>query len=178
MKTKVIILLIGITISYYSFSQNNNKYLFPHKTENFSQLDWLEIMSELANDTFVLNRMKGIEKGPIVISHLPYVCKINDEHPIIVQFCPECIWTIDSCKGASCVTNVSISSDRSYGFHLDNVYTQDMWNQGDTITGLFFTIHTEAASRNENTQCVMIPIISNIIIPAYSIFPSKRKLNK
>ncbi len=166
--------LLGVILSYYGYAQNNNKYLFPHKTENFSQLDWLEVMSEMANDTFILNCMKGIEKGPMVITHLPYVCLLNSEHKIVLQFCPDCNWKVLTCTDYDCIAKVSVVSD-AYGFRLDNVYAQNIWNQGDTVVALLFLLHVDPYSGIDNAECALIPVISNVYIPAYPVFPSKRK---
>ncbi len=177
MKTKILTIL-GVFIFYYSSSQNSNKYWFPEKTHNFSQLEWLEIMSDMANDTFILNCMKGIEKGPMVISHIPYACLVNNEHKIILQFCPECNWVVTDCMDNECFETVSISSDDVYGFHLDNIYAQNIWKPGDTIPELLFLIHTDPHQSLNNVECVLVPLISNIFIPAYPVFPSKRKVKR
>lgn len=172
MKTMAMsILLIMIT------SLNaQNRYPLPSKKTNFSQWDWLEIMSDLANDSNILQNMKHNSRGTIPIINKSYVCNINDEHPIVLQFCPECVWVIDSCISNCNVGIVSITAGGGYGFHVGTIGTQDIWNAGDTVASLTYMLHVPKSEEGATKKiCFLVPVISNMVIPAYSIYPSKNK---
>lgn len=174
MKTLFLVLLPFLI--FKNINGQNNKYLFPHKEKDFSQLDWLEIMSELANDSQTLALMKNNSSGSIQISNKPYVAYVNEEHPIVLQFCPECIWTVDTCISNCNIGTISVSALGDYNFHINNVTTQDIWNSGDTLGVLLYVVHTSKTKQNKISEvCTLIPIACNIQIPAYPIFPNKKK---
>lgn len=155
--------------------QHNSQYLFPNKTSGFTQLDWLEILSDISNDSAVLVQMKTYSGKPVAVRNKPYFCYVADSFPIQFQFCPECVWIVDSCKPVSKYSSISMREVSDYGFVLKNIPSPDEWNAGDTVKYLFFIMCHSSPSRDE---CYLTPFVSRGWSGAYAIYPSKRKKKK
>lgn len=165
--------LLGI-IGFLS-AQHSSLYQFPNKTSGFTQLDWLEILSDISNDSAVLIQMKTYSGKPVVVRNKPYFCYVADSFPVQFQFCPECIWIVDSCGPLNKYNKVSIKEVSDYGFVLKNIPSPDEWNPGDTVKYLFFIMCNTSPSRDE---CHLTPFVSRGWAGAYTIYPSKRKKKK
>lgn len=161
--------------AHVMYAQSPNRYLFTNKTSGFSQTDWLEIMSDIANDKSVLDGMKGVNPGAVSLDHMPYVYFVNKEHKIVIKFCGECTWIVDSCMSTSVgnVARVSISAQDPYDFHIDDLFLQDIWNPGDTATELIY-VAADVYPPESSDRCVLVPLITNIPIIAFPVFPNKK----
>lgn len=172
---RILLLIAAMTIAVSLAAQHNSSYLFPNKTSGFTQLDWLEILSDISNDSAVLIQMKTYSGKPVVVRNKPYLCYVADSFPVRFQFCPECVWVVDSCSPISRYSAVSMKEVSGYGFVLRNISSPDEWNQGDTVSYLFFTMCEMGSSRDE---CHLVPFVSRGWTGAYAIYPSKRKKKK
>lgn len=151
------------------------RYELPNKKHDFSQRDWLNIMSDMANDSILLRNMKHYTGVPIAVHHKPYACYIDCEHEIVLEFCPECNWMVGGCNEKELCNLVSVTASSEYGFTLTNVITDKDWIIGDSVNHVFFTVQTSL--RNPG-QCYLVPKISQQHQGAYPIYPSKKVRTK
>lgn len=172
---RAMIVAVLLVMTNITSAQHNSAYLFPNKTSGFTQLDWLEILSDISNDSAVLIQMKTYSGKPVVVRNKPYFCYVADSFPIQFQFCPECVWIVDSCKSVSKYSSISMKEVSDYGFVLKNIPSPDEWNTGDTVKYLFFTMCHTSQSRDE---CHLAAFVSRGWAGAYTIYPSKRKKKK
>jgi hypothetical protein len=162
----LLVLGYGLTAQQQVLLPTTAHYQFPNKTSGFAQEEWLAIMSDMANDTFLLNRMKGLRRGPITVNHLPYVCYVNFEHKVMIDFCPECNWIITDYSYKECESVVSIRSDE-FGFHLKNIQSYDtVWQKGDTVKTLLFILTTPG-----NDECILTPFASKEHKAGFPVYP-------
>jgi hypothetical protein len=153
-----------------------NRYLFPDKTINFSQSDWHEIMSDIANDSLVIQQIVHYHGTPVLLVNKPYVCYAGKERAIVMEFCPDCVWIVDSCTSKSGIGNLSITASGDYNFHLSGIISQNIWNLGDTISHLLLIL----CEPNPNfSECYLVLIASSEWVGTYTILPRKKlKRNK
>ncbi len=164
-------LVLGISISLSA----QIRYQLPSKQSGFSQIDWLEILSDVANDSAVLAQMKQYRGNLVTVYNKPYLCYVGETYPVIFQFCPECIWVVDSCAPLNKYSTVSLREASGYGFSLEGIPSYDEWNRGDTVAYLFFTLCHASADKS---LCKLAPFVSRGWTGAYAIYPSKPKRKK
>jgi hypothetical protein len=169
---KLSLTMLGVGILLWAIAQN--RFLLPNKQSNFSQTEWLDVMSDIANDTAILAQMKQYSGAGVQIVNKPYCCYVADEHPVIFEFCHECVWVVDTCSENGFHATVSIYETTGYEFHIRNIFSQDQWNVGDTVQYVFFIM---CDHRKEKSACFLVPFISQFWTGAYLIHPSRPRMS-
>lgn len=170
MRIFIVFTLVGIV--EFLNAQNNSYYQSSNKKHSFTRQDWLELLSDISSDSAVMTQMKTYSGNPIVVYNKPYFCYVADSFPLQFQFCPECIWIVDSCNTLNTkYSSVSLKEVSDYRFVLKNIPSLNEWNRGDTVKQLFFIACCASPSKD---VCYLTPIVSREWFGTYAIYPQKK----